>query len=102
VRQPLRVSACASVPEASDTSIADSPYIADSPCQPTQIDSPPKTVLFNETRFGHAEDQEDTVIAADKEQDMLCLISDHQRLLPISDSQEMMVGIAYAMPYEVR
>jgi hypothetical protein len=90
------------LPEASDASIADSPYIADSPCQPTQIDSPPKTVLFNKTWLGHTKDQEDIVIAADEEQDMLRVVSDHRRLLPISDSQEMMVGIAYAMLYEVR
>jgi hypothetical protein len=30
------------------------------------------------------------------------VVSDHRRLLPIADSQEMMVGITYAMPYEVR
>jgi hypothetical protein len=41
------------VPEASDPSFSDSPSIADSPCQPTQIDSPPKTVLINETWLGH-------------------------------------------------
>jgi hypothetical protein len=50
------------VPEASDPSFSDSPSIADSPCQPTQIDSPPKTVLFNETRLGHTKDQEDIVM----------------------------------------
>jgi hypothetical protein len=34
---------------------------------------------------------------------MLHAVSDHHgRLLPIADSQAMMVGIAYAMPYEVR
>jgi hypothetical protein len=64
------------VPEQSDPSFSDSPSIADSPCQPTQIDSPPKTVLFNETWFGHTKDQEDIVIAADKEQDMLRVVSD--------------------------
>jgi hypothetical protein len=42
------------------------------------------------------------VVAADEERDMLRVVSDHRRLLPISDSQEMMVGIAYAMPYEVK
>jgi hypothetical protein len=90
------------VPEAYEPSFSDSPSIADSPDQPTQIDSPPKTVLFNETRLGHTKDQEDIVIAADEEQDMLCVVSDYRRLLPISNSQEMMVGIAYVMPYEVR
>jgi hypothetical protein len=86
------------VPEAS---IAHSPSTADSPSQPTQSDSPPQTVLFNETRLGHTKDQEDVVVAADEELDMLRVVSDHPRLLPIADSQEMMVGIAYAMPYEV-
>jgi hypothetical protein len=47
-------------------------------------------------------DHEDIVISADEEQDMLHVVSDHQRLLPISDSQEMMIGIAYAMSYEVQ
>jgi hypothetical protein len=57
------------VPEASMASIAYSPSIAGSPCQrPTQSDSPPKTVLFNKTWLGHTKDQEDIVIAADKEQ----------------------------------
>ncbi len=65
-------------------------------------DSPPRTVLFNETRLGHTKDQEDVVIAADEEQDMLRVVSAHRQLLPIADSQEMMVGIAYAMPFEVR
>jgi hypothetical protein len=90
------------VPEQSDPSSSDSPSTADSPCQPTQIDSPPKTVFFNKTWLGHTKDQEDIVIAADEEQDILRVVSDHRRLLPISDSQEMMGGIPYAMPYEVR
>jgi hypothetical protein len=33
---------------------------------------------------------------------MLRVVSDHRRLLPIADLQEMMVGIAYAMRYEVQ
>jgi hypothetical protein len=65
------------VPGTSDPSISDLPSIADSPCQPTRIDSPPKTVLFNKTRLGHSKDQEDIVIAADEEQDMLRVVSDH-------------------------
>jgi hypothetical protein len=47
-------------------------------------------------------DQEDVVVAADEERDMLRVVSNHRRLLPIADLQEMMVGIAYAMPYEVQ
>jgi hypothetical protein len=58
--------------------------------------------LFNETWLGHTKDQEDVVIAADEERDMLRVVSDHRWLLPIADLQEMMVGIAYAMPYEVK
>jgi hypothetical protein len=38
------------VSEASDPCIADSPSIADSPCQPTQIDSSPKTFCL--TKLG--------------------------------------------------
>jgi hypothetical protein len=92
------------VPEASEAYIADSPsIIADSPCQPTQPNSPPKTLLFNKIWLGHTKDQEDIVIVtADEEQDMLRVVSNHWRLLPIANSQEMMVGIAYAMTYEVR
>jgi hypothetical protein len=42
------------------------------------------------------------VITADEERDMLRVVSDHCWLLPIADSQEMMVGIAYEMPYKVK
>jgi hypothetical protein len=88
------------VPEVSEESITDSPSTADS--QPTRSNFPRKTVLFNETWLGHTKDQEDVVIAADEERDMLQVVSDHHRLLPIADSQEMMEGIAYAMPYKVK
>jgi hypothetical protein len=58
--------------------------------------------LFYKTWLGPTKDQED-VIAADEEQDMLrVMLSDHRRLLPIADLQEMRVGIAYAMPSKVR
>jgi hypothetical protein len=88
------------VPEVSDESITHSPLTADS--LPTRSDFPCKTVLFNETRLGHTKDQEDAVVAADEERDMLRVVSDHGRLLPIANSQEMMVGIAYAITYEVK
>jgi hypothetical protein len=42
------------------------------------------------------------VIATDEERDMLRVVSDHPWSLPIANSQEMMVGIVYAMPYEVK
>jgi hypothetical protein len=80
------------VPEASEASIADSPSTADSPSQPTQIDYRPGIILFNEARLGHTKDQEDVVVAADEEQDMLRVVSDHRWLLPIADSQERIVG----------
>jgi hypothetical protein len=73
------------VHEVSDESITDSPLTANS--QPTRSDFPCKTVLFNETRLGHTKDQEDVVVAADEERDMLRVVSDHCRLLPIADSQ---------------
>jgi hypothetical protein len=88
------------VPEVSDESITHLPLTADS--LPTRSDFPCKTILFNETRLGHTKDQEDVVVAADEERDMLRAVSDHRRLLPIANLQEMMVGIAYAMPYEVK
>jgi hypothetical protein len=84
------------VPEVSEGSITNSPSTADS--QPTRSNFPRKTLLFNDTRLGHTKDQEDVVVAADEERDMLRVVSDHLRLLPIADLQEMMVGIAYAMP----
>jgi hypothetical protein len=52
------------VPEAAEASFAHSPSTADSPSQPTQYDSPPQIVLFNETWLGHTKDQADVVVAA--------------------------------------
>jgi hypothetical protein len=75
---------------------------ADSPCEPSVSDSPRKTVLFNETQLGDMKGQEDVGIAVHEEQDMLHVLLGHQCLPPVADSQEMMVGIAYAMPYEVQ
>jgi hypothetical protein len=57
------------VPEVSKESITDSPSTADS--QPTRSNFPRKTVLFNETCLGHTKDQDDVVIAANEERDML-------------------------------
>jgi hypothetical protein len=90
--------------EFNSKTIADSPSIADSPCQSIQSDSPRKTVLFNETQLGHTKDQEDVVIAADEKQDMLRVVSARpwkattHRKLAGNDGRH----IAYAMPYEVR
>ena len=33
---------------------------------------------------------------------MLTIVEDHRRVLKIKDSQEMMVGIAYGMPFELK
>jgi hypothetical protein len=70
-------------------------------CGASPSDSPcTNTVLFNETWLGDTlKGQGDGDVAADEEQDMLHVVSD---ILPIADSQEIMTGIAYAMPYEVR
>jgi hypothetical protein len=55
------------VPDVSAASAAASQSIADSPCQPTPSDSPPKTVFFYKTWLSDTKDQEDAVIAADEE-----------------------------------
>ena len=65
-------------------------------------DVPGKPILFNETCIGQYTGQEDVHIAADEEQQMVGVVSDHRRLLKIDDSKEMMVGIAYAMPFEIK
>jgi hypothetical protein len=41
-------------------------------------------------------------VACDEEEDMLQIVIDHRRELKIHDTQEMMVGIAYGMPYELQ
>jgi hypothetical protein len=61
-----------------------------------------KAKLFNETRTGSYMGQEDANIAGDEEQEMLRIVSDHRRELKIDDSQEMMVGLAFAVPFEIR
>jgi hypothetical protein len=67
----------------------------------TTESSTPTKMLFNETRIGHFTETVEVAIAAEEEGDMIKVVSDHRRVLKIDDSQEMMVGIAYAMPYEV-
>ena len=54
-----------------ESSLSDPPSTAGSPSPPAQSDSHPKTVLFNETRLGNTKDQEDVVVAADEERDMV-------------------------------
>ncbi len=61
-----------------------------------------KKVLFNETRFGNFTGQEDVEVDGTEEKEMLRIVEDHRRVLKINDSQEMMVGIAYGMPFELQ
>jgi hypothetical protein len=67
-------------------------------------DGPPINAprLFNETRVGSYMEQEDVNIASDEEQEMHRIVCNHRRVLKISDSQEMMVGVAFAMPFEIQ
>jgi hypothetical protein len=59
--------------------------------------------LFNETRVGSYTGQEDIYIGTSyEEQEMLCIVSDHRCVLQTKDSQEMMVDIASAMPFEIQ
>jgi hypothetical protein len=78
--------------------------LARSPTLSSQVPSSTtgKGTLFNETRIGNYMNQVDVPIAAAEEQEMLKVVTDHRQALKISDSQEMMVGIAYAMPFELK
>jgi hypothetical protein len=78
--------------------------LARSPTQSSEIliNTAAKGTLFNQTRIGDYMGQVDVPIAAAKEQEMLKVVTDHQRALKISDTQEIMVGIAYAMPFELQ
>jgi hypothetical protein len=75
--------------------------------QPASVTSPDpletmsKSTLFNETRIGYYTGTEDIVVAGDEEAEMLRVVGDHRRVLNIKDTQEMMVGIAYGMPFEL-
>jgi hypothetical protein len=59
------------------------------------------SILFNETRIGQFYNQEDLPITGDDDTEMLRIVDNHRRGLQIDDSKEMMVGIAYAMPFEL-
>jgi hypothetical protein len=65
------------------------------------MDPSGKATLFNETRIGKYTGQEDLHVACDEEEEMLHIVDDHQCELQIHATQEMMVGIAYAMPFEL-
>jgi predicted cupin superfamily sugar epimerase len=61
-----------------------------------------KPSLYNETQIGQYTAQEDLHIAADEEREMLCIVSNCWHILKINNSQVMMVGIAFAMPFEIQ
>jgi hypothetical protein len=69
--------------------------------QDSTTDPAGKNTLFNETRIGPFTGQEDVKVDADEEKEMLRIVEDHRRELKIQDTQEMMVGIAYGMPFEL-
>jgi hypothetical protein len=74
--------------------------LARGPVVPSE-DGACKSVLFNESRIGTITGQEDLPVTSSDDQDMLQIVNDHRRELKIADSKEMMVGIAYGMPYEL-
>jgi hypothetical protein len=59
------------------------------------------STLFNETQIGQFINQEDLPITGDGDTEMLRIVDNHRRGLQIDDSKEVMVGIAYAMPFEL-
>jgi hypothetical protein len=65
------------------------------------LDSKGTLTLYNETRYGLLIEQHDIDVAGDEEQEMLRIVGDHRRVLKIKDTQEMMVGIVYGMPFEL-
>jgi hypothetical protein len=69
--------------------------------QDASTDPSGKATLYNETRIGPYTKQDDLDVACDEEEEMLKIVDDHRRELKIHDTQEMMVGIAYGMPYEL-
>jgi hypothetical protein len=69
---------------------------------PGGSEGPGKPSLFNETWIGQYTWQEDIDIAADEEQEMLHIVSNHRRVLKIDDFQEMMVDIEFAMPFMIQ
>jgi hypothetical protein len=75
--------------------------LAQSPIQVSKISTSTKAkgALFNKTRIGGYMGQEDVPIPAVEEQEMLKVVNAHRRVLNVVDTQEMMVGIAYAMSF---
>jgi hypothetical protein len=64
-------------------------------------ESQPQCTLFNETRIGNVTSQEDIRFGGDDDNEMLRVVDGHRKELDIERSKEMMVGIAYGMPFEL-
>jgi hypothetical protein len=69
----------------------------------TEKQAPTGTVtLFNKTHIGNCTGLEDvSVYGESADQERLWVVGDHCRVLKIADSKEMMVAIAYGMPFEL-
>ena len=61
----------------------------------------PKCTLFNESRIGNVTSQEDVTFAGADENEMRRVVDGHRQELEIECSKEMMVGVAYGMPFEL-
>jgi hypothetical protein len=60
------------------------------------------STLFNETRIvGNFTGHKDVAVGGDADQEMLWVVDDHHQELDLADSKEMMVAIAYGMPFEL-
>jgi hypothetical protein len=71
--------------------------------EPTSATDPTcKAILFNESCIGNITGQEDVLLSCADDHDMLQIVKSHRRELKIDDSKEMMVGIAYGMPFEIK
>ena len=66
------------------------------------INSSRKCSLFNETRIGDNIVQEDYAISTSEDRNAHIIANDARKRLAIKDKQEMVVGIAYVTPFELR
>jgi hypothetical protein len=60
-----------------------------------------KSTLFNESRIGNVTSQEDVALAGAEDNEMRRIVDGHRKELAIEESKEMMVGVAYGMPFEL-
>jgi hypothetical protein len=60
-----------------------------------------KNTIFNKTRISHFTGQENAQVDRGEEKEMIRIVDNHQPVLKIKDMQEMMVGIANGMPFEL-